>query len=173
MNRKIRQKGTATRRGFTLVEMMITMSIMSIVGLAIGVVIVDAQTSWNVMYDRINSDVVTQGYAARIKFDAVVRGASSQRFAIANDGSWIEVYTYASDSSTEIDRYRRFYVLDGDLNAEYGQLNPKSTLSTETVCENVSACTFSQNGKAVQMTLTLVDGNQTNTIVSSAYAHNQ
>jgi len=173
MKRKIRRKETVTQCGFTLVEMMITVTIMAIVGLAIGVVIVDGQTSWNVMYERANSDVLTQGYAARRKFDAVIRGASRQRFMIANDGSWIEAYTYASDASEEVDRYWRFYVADGDLLAEYGQVDPKSTLSTETVCANVSACTFSQNGKAIQMTLTLDDGDQINTIVASAYAHNQ
>jgi prepilin-type N-terminal cleavage/methylation domain-containing protein len=173
MMNMVKRNRPAARFGFTVVELMMTMAIMAIVGLAIGVVIVDGQSSWNVMYDRANSDVVTQGYAARKKLDAVIRGASRQRFVIANNGSWIEAYTYESDKSTEVDRYWRFYVADGDLLAEYGQAEPRATLSVDTVCENVSACTFSQNGKAIQMTLTLDDGTQTNTIVSSVYAHNQ
>ena len=160
-------------RGFTIVELMITAVIMVIVGLAIGVVIADGQTGWNAMYDRINSDVSMDGYAARRKFDAVMRSASGARFLLAGDGSWIEVYSYASSASTEVDRYWRFYVADSDLIAESGQVNPRETLSVETVCRNVSACTFGQVGKAVQMTLTLDNGMQTNTIVSSAVAHNQ
>ncbi len=44
---------------FTLVELMMTTVIVVIVGLAIGVVVVDAQSSWNVMYDRTNSDAGT------------------------------------------------------------------------------------------------------------------
>jgi prepilin-type N-terminal cleavage/methylation domain-containing protein len=40
-------------RGFTLVELMITMVVMLIVGLAVGVVIVDGQSGWNFMYERI------------------------------------------------------------------------------------------------------------------------
>jgi prepilin-type N-terminal cleavage/methylation domain-containing protein len=159
--------------GFTLVELTITMAIMAIVGLAIGVVIVDGQTGWNVMYERANSDVVAEGYAARRKLDAVIRGASRQRFVMANNGSWIEAYTYASDESTEVDCYWRLYVTGGDLIAEFGQVEPRAILNVETVCGNVSACTFSQNGKAIQMTLTLDDGTQTNTIVSSVFAHNQ
>jgi prepilin-type N-terminal cleavage/methylation domain-containing protein len=167
------KKRPRSRRGFTLVELMITTVIMLAVGLAIGVVIVDGQTGWNNMYDRINSDVVTDGYVARKKFDVVIRSASRGQFLVDADGAWIEVYSYASPSSTAVDRYSRFYVSDGDLNLEYGQVDPRSTLSVETVCENVSACTFKQVGTSTQMTLTLDNGTQTNTIVSSAVTHNQ
>lgn len=156
-----------------MVELMITTVIMVIVGLAIGVVIVDGQTCWNTMYDRINSDVSMDGYAARKKFDAVVRNASRGRSALAEDGSWIEVYSYASSASASVDRYWRFYVADEDLNLEYGELDPRVTLTVETVCSNVSTCTFLQTGQAVQMTLVLDNGTQTNAIVSSAVMHNE
>jgi len=167
------QKRPKNVRGFTLVELMITTVIMLIVGLAIGVVIVDGQTGWNTMYDRMNSDVVTDGYVARRKFDAVMRSASRAQSLIADDGSWIEVYYYASPASAVLDRYARFYTADGDLNYEYGQLNPRSTLGVDTVCGNVTACTFKQAGTSTQMTLKLDNGTQTNTIVSSAVMHNQ
>ena len=160
-------------RGFTLVELMITTVIMITVGLAIGVVIVDGQNGWNNMYDRMNSDVVTEGYVARKKFDVVMRSASRGHFLVAGDGTWIEVYSYASPSSTVVDRYSRFYVSEGDLNLEYGQVDPRATLGVETVCGNVSACTFKQAGTSTQMTLTLDNGTQTNTVVSSAVTHNQ
>jgi len=167
------KKRHRARKGFTLVELMITMVIMLIVGLAIGVVIVDGQTGWNTMYNRLNSDVVTDGYVARKKFDAVMRSASRKQLLIAADGGWIKVYSYASPSSTVVDRYSRFYVSDGDLNLEYGQLDPGVTLSVDTVCGNVAACVFKQAGTSTQMTLTLDNGTQTNTIVSSAVTHNQ
>jgi len=160
-------------RGFTLVELMITTVIMLIVGLAIGVVIVNGQTGWNTMYDRLNSDVVTDGYVARKKFDVVMRSSSRAQSLMASDGSWIEVYYYAGPSSTVVDRYARFYTADGDLNFEYGQLDPRSTLGVETVCENVTSCTFKQVGTSIQMTLKLDNETQTNTIVSSAVIHNQ
>ena len=173
MRTAVARKGPRAPRGFTLVELMITAAIMVIVGLAIGVVIVDGQTGWNVMYDRINSDIVSDGYAARNKFDSVMRSASSGQSILAGDGSWIEVCSYASSASTVVDRYWRFYVSDGDLLAEYGQLEPRSTLNVDTVCENVSDCTFRQFGQAIQMTLVLDNGTQTKTVVSSAVAHNQ
>ncbi len=167
------QKKPGAPRGFTLVELMITAVIMVIVGLAIGVVIVDGQTSWNTMYSRINSDVVTDGYVARKKFDVVIRSASRGQFLMAGDGSWVEVYSYASAASTVADRYSRFYVADGSLNLEYGQVDPRITLSVETVCRNVSGCTFQQAGTSIQMTLTLDDGTRTNTLATSAVTHSQ
>ena len=168
------KKGPRARKGFTLVELMITTVIMLVVGLAIGVVIVDGQTGWNTMYDRLNSDVVTEGYVARKKFDAVMRRASRGQSLVAPDGSWIEVYYYASHLSKVVDRYARFYVADGDLNLEYGQYpSPRATLGVETVCGNVINCTFKQVGTSAQMTLTLDNGVQTNTIVTSAVTHNQ
>jgi len=169
----VTRTGPRAKPGFTLVELMITAAIMVIVGLAIGVVIVDGQIGWNVMYDRINSDVSMDGYAARKRFDAVMRSASRAQFAFADDDSWVEVYAYASSASTTADRYWRFYVSDGDLDLEYGQLEPRTTLNVETVCGNVSACTFKQTGQAIQMTLTLESGTQTSTIVSSAVTHNE
>jgi len=159
--------------GFTLVELVITAAITSIVALAIGVVIVDGQSSWNHMYDRVNSDVVTDGYVARTKFDVVMRKASREKLLIGDSGGSVEVYYYADDSSTVVDRYARFYTADGDLNLECGQLDPRTTLDVETVCGNVSACTFKQVGRSVQMILTLDNGTQTNTVVSSAVTQNQ
>lgn len=172
MRTRMIRKRPGIRNGFTLVELMITSVIMVIVGLAIGVVIVDGQIGWNTMYERINSDVVTDGYVVRKKFDTVMRNASRNRFVLADDGSWIEVYYYADASSTVVDRYARFYVADSDLKLEYGQLEPSEVIGSETLCENVSECTFKQAGTSVQMTLTLDDGIRTNTIVTSAVAHN-
>lgn len=160
-------------QGFTLVELMITTAIMLIVGLAIGVVIVDGQSGWSFMYDRINSDVVTDGYVARKKFDAVIRDASREKVLLDGAGSWVEVYYYSTPSSAVVDRYARFYVADGDLNFEHGQLQPRATLGVETVCENVTSCTFKQAGQSVEMILTLDNGTQTNTIITSAITNNK
>jgi prepilin-type N-terminal cleavage/methylation domain-containing protein len=160
-------------RGFTLVELMITMVIMLVVGLAIGVVIVDGQSSWSHMYDSMNSDVVTDGYVARKKFDVVMRNASREKILLGDAGGWIEVYYYASHLSKVVDRYVRFYAADGDLNIENGQLDPRATLDVETVCGNVTACTFRSVGQSTQMILTLDNGTRANTIVTSAVTQNQ
>jgi len=151
---------------------MIAIAIMVIVILAIGIALVDGQRGWSIQYDRIYSDVVTDGYVARRKFDAVMRTASRDKFLLDDAGSWVEVYYYADDTSTFVDRYARFYTANGDLNVEYGQLDPPETLSIETVCGNVSGCVFKQVGRSIQMILKLDNGTQTNTVISSAVTHN-
>ncbi len=167
----IKKRLTASR-AFTLIELMIAMAITIIVVLAIGIALVDGQRGWKIQYDRIYSDVVTDGYVARRKFDAVMRTASRDKFLLDGAGGWVEVYYYANDASAVVDRYARFYVANGNLNVEYGQLDPTETLSIETVCGNVSGCTFEQLGRSIQMILKLDNGTQTNTVISSAVANN-
>lgn len=166
------KKRLAASRGFTLIELMIAIAIMVIVVLAIGIALVDGQRGWNYMYDRIYSDVVTDGYVARRKFDAVLRKASRDKFLLDPAGGWVEVYYYANDASTVVDRYARFYASGGKLNVEYGLYPNKETLSVETVCGNVSGCTFVQLGRSIQMILKLDNGTQTNTVITSAVTNN-
>ncbi len=166
------KKRLTSSRGFTLIELTTAMAIMIFVVLAIGMALVDGQRGWNYMYDRIYSDVVTDGYVARRKFDAVLRKASKEKFLIDSAGRWVEVYYYVSDASTVLDRYARFYTSGGKLNVEYGELNPRSTLNIETVCENVSDCTFEQLGRSIQMVLKFDNGTQTNTVITSAIMNN-
>jgi len=167
----IKKRLTASR-GFTLIELIIAMAITLIVVLAIGMALVDGQRGWSTQYNRIYSDVVTDGYVARRKFDAVMRKASREKFDIDPAGSWVEVYYYADDTSTVVDRYAYFSTANGNLNVEYGLYPNKETLSIETVCGNVSGCTFAQVGRSIQMILKLDNGTQTNTVISSAVANN-
>ncbi len=172
METKMINKRLTASRGFTLIELMIAIAIMVIVVLAIGVALVDGQRGWNYMYDRIYSDVVTDGYVARRKFDAVMRKASRDKFLLDPAGGWVEVYYYANDASTVVDRYARFYASGGKLNVEYGQLDPKATDTIETVCGNVSSCTFKQLGRSIQMILKLDNSTQKNTLITSAVTNN-
>ncbi len=158
--------------GFTLVETMISMVVMIIASFAIGAVIVNGQSGWSSMYDKIHSDVVTDGFSVRKKFDAVIRKANSDKIFIGENNSSVKVYYYSSDFSTVADRYAQFYVSEGDLNLEYGTLDPKVTLNVETVCSNVADCTFHQFGRSAQMILTLDNGTQKNIVITSAVTNN-
>jgi len=164
------------RRGFSLVELMVSIVTTIIVILAVGVVLVDTQRGWNTMYRHMYSDVVTDSYAAGKEFDVAMRRATGDSIILDDAGYWVEVRYYSDGGSSTVDRYVRFYKSGSSLNVEYGRLydggNAKEAFSAHTLCRNVSGCVFKQIGKSVQMILTLDDGTQTNTVVSSAVLNN-
>ena len=160
------------KSGFTLIELMTAAVISVIVIFGIGIVLSESQRGWNAMYNRIYSGVVTDSHVARRMFDAVVRKSSSQGFLLDNGGSWVEVYYYSDPNSSTVDRYARFFHSGDTLDVEYGQLDPKETLTVETICRNVSSCKFEGGGRAIQMLLILDDGSQSVTTVTSAVMHN-
>jgi len=168
------KKKITAQRGFTIIELMLVLVLAMIILAGIGVVVVDSQRGWHRMYERIYSDIVTDSYIARKTFDRVIRQASGERFLLDDTGNWIEVYHYADGNSTVVDRYARFFHEgDGQLNVEYGSLVPRETISIHTVCGNVSSCVFKGVGRSAQMILTLDNGSQTATVISSSVMQNQ
>lgn len=167
-----KNKRIANRKGFSLIELMMATTLGCIVIVAIGVVLVDSQRGWNTTYTRTYSDVVTDAHVARRRFDSVVRNASSQGILLDDYGNWVEVYYYSDPNSAIVDHYARFLSSNSQLTIEYGVVEPRQTLNTETLCENVSGCVFKSAGNSVQMVLTLDDGSQNATIVASAVLHN-
>ena len=105
-------------------------------------------------------------------FERLIRRSSSDCVLLDEEQEWVEVH-YRQDGGPDApDSYALFYVDSDELLVEYGELDPKTSLYTRTVCENVSDCVFKQVGQSIQMILTLDDGTQTNSIVSSAIMHN-
>ena len=170
---KMSKKTTANRKGFTIIELMIATGLASTIIIGVGVVLVDSQRGWNAMYDRTYSDVVTDAHVARRMFDSVIRNASSQGILLDGDyGSWVEVYTYSDPNSPVVDVYAKFQAKNGYLTIEYGELDSGATLSIDPICGNVSSCVFKSSGRSVQMILTLDNGSQSVTVVTSAVMHN-
>jgi hypothetical protein len=139
----------------------------------VGILLVDSQKGWHKLFNRSFSDVVTDSYVARKLFNATIRKASQNGFLIDETASSIEVYYYADDDSTVVDRYARFWKSEDELNLMHGKLDPKETLTIQTVCGNVSECLFKTTGRSAQMILTLDNGSQKITTVASAFMHNQ
>ena len=104
---------TTNTKGLTLIEVMVAVLMLGVVILGIGMVLADSQRGWNDMYSRVYSDVVTGGHVARRTFDSTIRKAGKDYVSLAGDGSWVEVRYYQDDTSTDFDRYARFYV-DGE-----------------------------------------------------------
>lgn len=169
---KMSKKTTANRKGFTIIELMVATGLASTIIIGVGVVLVDSQRGWNAMYDHTYSDVVTDAHVARRMFDSVIRNASSQGILMNDDGSLVEVYTYSDPNSPVVDVYAKFQAKNGELTIEYGELDSGVTLSIEPICGNVSSCVFKSAGRSVQMVLTLDDGSQSVTVVTSAVMHN-
>lgn len=169
--------GKRARGGFTLTELMVATVIVAIVVLALGSVVADGVRGWQRMYDRVYADVVTDGFVARRAFDRIIRKASRHVYLVDDAGAWLEVYYYSSGAATTLDRYGLFYVSGGELKVEHGDWapdseSPKTPTNTEIVCGNVSSCVFKGDGRSAQMILTLDDGSQSATVVSSAVMHN-
>ncbi len=161
------------QRGLTVIELMIAIVIAAIVISGISAILVDSQRGWNVMYSRIYSDVATDSHVAKKMFDALIRKASCEKFSVGDAGDWIEVNYYADSTSSYLDSYARLYKTDNKLNVEYGSLNPKKTLSVQTVCSNVTSCVFKTSGQSAQMMLKLNNGTKSATVISAAVMHSR
>ncbi len=164
------------RFGLTLVELSVVIAMSAVVIFGIGIVLADSVHSWQKMYERANGQVETDTSIAQKTFNAIVRKAISNNFLLDAGGRWVEVYYSSSVDSTLADRYARFYCTsdpNGQLNVEYGHRSPKQTLSTHTLCNNVSSCVFKNSGKSIFMILTLSRDSLTLTTVSSAFMHNK
>lgn len=166
------RKRTATQHGFTLIELVIAITASMIVMLGLALVLANSQKSWNQLYTRAFSDVVGDSNVAGRKFKAIIRKASQNGFVLDDNDKGIEVYYYNNEDSADVDRYAHFYELDGDLNLELGQLNPRATLEIQTICRNVTECFFTAAGRSAQMVLTLDNGSRTISTVSCAFLHN-
>ena len=135
-------------KGLTLIEMLTAIVISTVVVLGLGSVLADNQRGWQMMYNRAYSDVITDAYTARIAFDTIVRKASTQRYKLDLTGQYVEIYYYQSSSSTEPDRFAKFYTSGGQLLVDFGDLDPGtfnvlSTTSTQTLAINVTSTVFS------------------------------
>jgi hypothetical protein len=164
---------TNKRSGVTLIELMVAAAMSVIVMFGVAVMFYNGQKGWNNMYGRIYSDVVTNSYTAKKMFDTVVRKASIDGYVIDEAAPSLEVHYYNDPNSPVVDRYGIFYREENNLYFDYGILNPREKLGTVTMCGNVSDCAFQQMGRSMQMVLTLDNGSQKITTVTSAVMHNQ
>lgn len=161
--------------GLTLVELIIASVVVLVVILGLAVVFIGSHRAYEVLYDQVNADVVTDGYYVRRLFDTIMRKSSSSGITVDENGEWVEARYYESGTSVYPDRYARFFTSGTELKVEYGTVdsaNIKQTLDVSTACGNVASCVFKSSGNSAVMVLKLDSGDKANTIVSSAYLHN-
>jgi hypothetical protein len=163
------------RRGFTIIELMITIATATIVILGVGVALVDSQRGYNKMYDQVHGAVAGDSYVAKIVFDKVIRKSSKKRHILGTNH--MTVFYYEGLASVELDRYADFRWAGGTLFVDYGTLdaagNPLGVLSTMALARNVEAVEFTVAGACMRMMLKLNDGKYLRTITCTAVRHNE
>ena len=160
--------------GFTIIEMAVAAVISIIVILGLGVFLAHGAHNWNLLYNKAFTGINQSGYVAVNAFNSLIRKSTASNFVMedATPPHWIEVYYYLNDASTTPDRYALLYRSGSDFIVEYGTISPRQSLSTQTICSHVTNCVFNNSNGAIQMILTLVDGSNTATVISSATMHN-
>jgi hypothetical protein len=177
----MKPKAVKNKPGYALTELTMTFALAGIVILAMCSVLVDSQRGWNRTFKRVFSDVVTDAYVARKTFDSIVRKSSYTRAAVGDHSigdDFIQVYYYDDhNTSTQLDRYARFYKSGSSLMVDYGRLdvngNPTGEPRTVVLAMNVREACFSLAGASAQMTLRLDNGDQQLTVMTSAVRHNK
>lgn len=173
------------KSGFTLVEMMVTILILTVVMLGLAGVMADSHKGYNRMYKRIHGDVVNDAYVARLRFDKVCRKAraGSADLGIDPDVPFLQILYYSTPNTNgpadlPPDRYAQFYLNGADLMLDTGTYDPETGVGpptgTETVARNVTELKFSAvGGKCCQMVMTLLkDGEHSITVTCSSIMHN-
>ena len=170
-------------KGVTLTELMVTLILAAIMMLALGTVLVDNQKGWLAMYSRTFSDVVVHAYVTQNRFFTLVRKSSIAvyEYELSVDETHIvavEVYYYSDTSTTDLDRYARFYIADGTLSIDEGVIDTtvlpwvKETPATTVLAENVASGYFDINGSSIQMVLNLDNDREDMKVITSAIRHN-
>ena len=166
--------------GLTLIELMVAMAIASIVVLGMGAVLADAQRGYNKMYDRINSEVVQDGYVAKAVFDKIVRKSSMKSYILRPLVPSVTLYYYSDANQVSLDRYATFEadIDSNDLTLTEGVYDESTgtigeVLSTRDLAGTVADCWFSVPNVCVQMHLELDNGKESLMVTCSSIRHNE
>jgi len=159
-------------KAFTLMELVVTGVVSVVVVLGIGFMMADNQRAWHRTYNKIYSDVVTDGFVARRAFDSIVRKASKSDYIFNEGEASIEFRYFQDPDASEPDRYAIFRRTGNNLELVEGNVGSEADQSIRTICANVSECMFKAEGKSAQMILTLDNGSDSVTTVACGYMHN-
>lgn len=182
---QIRKPININPAGFTLIELMVTMSISLIVIFGISIYIVDMQRGYGKMYKRVHGGIVSDAYVARKAFEGLSRKAA-RVYTVGAIGTTIELDFWQNYiGQMPLDCHAKFYVdidTQGPVSpgdpmtyALFLDSGPVGNPTTSILAHNVTDCAFYRTGNSVQMILTLDDlGDDRDpvTIFSTAVQHN-
>ena len=164
----------SANKGFTLIELLVGVVLSLVVVLSVANVIADSQKGYNDLYNKAYSDTAFEEAIMDKVFASVIRQACQQASSTTLDenGQWIEVQYYSSTDTENLDRYAKFYKFNKELVLEKGIVEPRQTLSLQTLCENVESVEFTKVGSSAQIFLQLDDGIVQRTVTVSAVMQN-
>jgi prepilin-type N-terminal cleavage/methylation domain-containing protein len=167
------------RNGFTLVELIVAMSLVFVMTLGAGILLADGQKKWNALYSRVNDPAGTDGFVVQRAFENICRRSSAQHCYISFQGSWLQLYYWDEGSGEDIpENYARIYLDGSNVYAEYGKLFPRTWLVNpfirarkDLLTKGVRDLEFEQIDKSIQMFLTY-DDDKLLPVVTSAVRRN-
>lgn len=165
--------------GFTITELILAIAVSSILVLTIGVVMVDTQRGWMDSYAKVHGGAATDATVTKTAFDKVIRKASRSLYHF-NGLDDITVYYYDNWlTSTELDRYARFYRsadTPSEMYIQHGELEEgekEGVLADVLLASNVVDLEFKPVSGGIEMKLALDDGREATTVISTAILHNE
>jgi hypothetical protein len=165
--------------GFTITELVLAIALSSILVLTVGVVMVDSQRGWMDSYAKVHGGATTDAMMTKTAFDKVIRKSSRSIYHF-NGLDDITVYYYNNWlTSTELDRYARFFRsadTPSEMYIQHGQLEEGETadvLAEVLLASNVVDLEFKPISGGIEMKLALDDGREATTVVSTALLHNE
>ena len=165
--------------GFTITELVLAIAVSSILVLTIGIVMVDTQRGWMDSYAKVHGGAAADAMMTKTAFDKVIRKASRSIYHF-NGLDDITVYYYDNWlTSTDLDRYARFYRSvnePSEMYIQHGQLEAgikKDILAEVLLASNVVDLEFKPISGGFEMKLALDDGREATTVVSTAILQNE
>lgn len=163
------------KKAFALIELIIAFVSTAIIVIGVGAALFHSQRSWEITYDEVHGDLISDALVAKGAFDSVVRKSSleDKKPKLSDDGRSIELYYYRNPASTEIDGYALFEMDGKDLTVTYGKLlgSKEIELRKNTLAHNVKDIKFTVDAANVRMVLTIKNQNRTMNLTASAVRH--
>jgi prepilin-type N-terminal cleavage/methylation domain-containing protein len=163
--------------GFTLIELMITVLIVTVAAVAISGVIAGSHLQYAQMFKRVHGDVANDSYNSRLIFDRICRKAKASSAVINSSVPSLRVDYYSNpnvNGSAYLipDKFAIFYLGGTNLMLDTGNVGSSADTST-VIARNVTELEFSApNIKSAQMVMTLKNNDHSITITCGSVMHN-
>ncbi|OXU16143.1 prepilin-type N-terminal cleavage/methylation domain-containing protein [Sedimentisphaera salicampi] len=173
-------KSSRKSKAFTLVEVTISLAIISVIVMAVNNVIANQYSGLDKTFRRIFGETAEGVVKVRKAFNGTCRKASLRNITIEDDGETLTLYYYSDHTDPPYwpDKYAKYYLNSNDEfcvehgDVVFGTLQQLSSDYTEILCGDVSYLSFSAQGLSVELCMTIDEGSDDFTFTWTAVRHN-